>query len=232
MKKGFTLIELLIVVAIIAILAAIAVPNFLEAQTRSKVARIQADLRSVKTGLEAYRIDGNAYPRALPIYPFQYLYTFCNYLRGYDQVNHREIGAWELTTPIAYITSLPIDVFTQNNQFSAGDLSRLGFGYVNFESMAREPFRSSFAYPPEVGESPDLRLDWEASSKKKSSYLLLSAGPDYNSNFPYIVNLGQWTMLHAMTDEPRPSGIPEIARPITYDPTNGTVSTGDIYVTQ
>lgn len=60
--KGFTLIELLIVVAIIAILAAIAVPNFLEAQTRSKVSRVKADMRTIATGLEIYRLDNNDYP--------------------------------------------------------------------------------------------------------------------------------------------------------------------------
>ena len=59
--KGFTLIELLIVVAIIAILAAIAVPNFLEAQTRSKVSRVMSDMRSLATAIEAYRTDYNAY---------------------------------------------------------------------------------------------------------------------------------------------------------------------------
>ena len=60
---GFTLIELLVVVAIVAILAAIAVPNFLEAQVRSKVSRVKADMRTVATALESYAIDNNGkYP--------------------------------------------------------------------------------------------------------------------------------------------------------------------------
>ncbi|MFH1737712.1 MAG: prepilin-type N-terminal cleavage/methylation domain-containing protein, partial [bacterium] len=54
---GFTLIELLIVVAIIGILAAIAVPNFLNAQTRAKIARIHADIKSLSTVMEAYYLD-------------------------------------------------------------------------------------------------------------------------------------------------------------------------------
>ena len=63
MKKsaGFTLIELLIVVAIIGILAAIAVPNFMNAQIRAKVARTKGDLKAVATALETYRVDKNAY---------------------------------------------------------------------------------------------------------------------------------------------------------------------------
>ena len=61
--RAFTLIELLIVVAIIAILAAIAVPNFLEAQTRSKVSRSKADIRTQAIAMEAYFVDHNSYTR-------------------------------------------------------------------------------------------------------------------------------------------------------------------------
>jgi prepilin-type N-terminal cleavage/methylation domain-containing protein len=61
-RQGFTLIKLLIVVAIIAILAAIAVPDFLEAQTRAKVSRCKSDMRTLATAIEAYTVDFNIGP--------------------------------------------------------------------------------------------------------------------------------------------------------------------------
>ena len=63
-QKGFTLIELLIVVAIIGIIAAIAIPNLLNAIDRGKQKRTMADMRSIGTGVEAYAVDNNVYPTA------------------------------------------------------------------------------------------------------------------------------------------------------------------------
>lgn len=62
MRKGFTLIELLIVVAIIGILAAIAVPNFLNAQMRAKIAKAESEMRSINEAYTAYRLDNNSWP--------------------------------------------------------------------------------------------------------------------------------------------------------------------------
>jgi general secretion pathway protein G len=63
-EKGFTLIELLIVVAIIGIIAAIAVPNLLTAIQRSKRSRTVADMRAIGTAVGTYLVDHNAYPRS------------------------------------------------------------------------------------------------------------------------------------------------------------------------
>ena len=94
-KYAFTLIELLIVVAIIAILAAIAVPNFLEAQIRSKTSRSQADMRSITTALEAYHVDNNHYPSH-------------DFAPAFSRLN-------VLTTPVAFITDVPADVFSDRH---------------------------------------------------------------------------------------------------------------------
>jgi len=103
MRLAFTLIELLIVVAIIAILAAIAVPNFLEAQVRSKVGRVQEDMRNLATALESYRVDNTKYPsgRDLGQMTNSYLYPGGGMPTGF----------WVLTTPVAYITSIPFEPF-------------------------------------------------------------------------------------------------------------------------
>ena len=61
-EKGFTLIELLIVVAIIGIIAAIAIPNLLNAIDRGKQKRTMADIRSIGTAVESYAVDNNRYP--------------------------------------------------------------------------------------------------------------------------------------------------------------------------
>jgi type II secretion system protein G len=63
-SRGFTLIELLIVVAIIGIIAAIAIPNLLNAIDRGKQKRSMADIRSIGTAVESYAIDNNYYPAA------------------------------------------------------------------------------------------------------------------------------------------------------------------------
>lgn len=115
---AFTLIELLIVVAIIAILAAIAVPNFLEAQTRAKVSRVKADMRTMATALEAYYVDGNAYPQCHP-------FGIAGSLNGWDPANPpftvNNTGILErLSTPIAYVTSaLTRDTFSVKFRVSA-----------------------------------------------------------------------------------------------------------------
>ncbi len=97
-RNAFTLIELLIVVAIIGILAAIAVPNFLNAQIRAKVARTMSDMRSITNTLEMYHVDNSKYPEG--------------------RANWTDFGLDRLTTPVAYMSTIPIDPFAPQEGMS------------------------------------------------------------------------------------------------------------------
>jgi len=205
--SAFTLIELLIVVAIIAILAAIAVPNFLEAQVRSKVSRVKADMRSIKTAVEAYRVDNNAYP-------FLRLYL------GFTQTNRGGIHAViDLTTPISYITSVDLaDPFAPPHQprdnqgwISPGGLYTdwmsvpYSIGYMNINLAREEGNLEPLMHP---------------------QYLLMSLGPDYVRG-PHPDGMTIWGYGSYSWAEGGPLATQYYAA-WTYDPSNGTKSPGDI----
>ncbi|MBI1390815.1 MAG: prepilin-type N-terminal cleavage/methylation domain-containing protein [bacterium] len=104
-KQAFTLIELLIVVAIIGILAAIAVPNFLNAQIKAKYARCLSDMRGCQTALEMYALDhGGKIPP-----------------NGFDGSENAWGLSRVLTTPMAYIAEIPKDPFFKTKREASED---------------------------------------------------------------------------------------------------------------
>jgi len=67
-NHGFTLVEIMIVVAIIALLASIAVPNFLRARKRSEAVRILSDLRVLDGAIDQYAIENNKTSGSRPVF--------------------------------------------------------------------------------------------------------------------------------------------------------------------
>ncbi|MCC6547634.1 prepilin-type N-terminal cleavage/methylation domain-containing protein [Candidatus Sumerlaeota bacterium] len=214
--KAFTLIELLIVVAIIAILAAIAVPNFLEAQTRAKVSRAKADLRSLAIGAESYYVDNNAYP-----------YTNSQgtsiWMPGGGPFNNTTIRAGGITSPIAYMTTIPEDVFKhaidEPGGFKAAPIymEKAGFGITNGVVLRNKPSRvPNDANGTLNGVSNTLDAK-TTESETPRVWIMYSLGPDmtpFVTDRPVangtVINGSRWTILNR------------------YDPTNGTISTGNI----
>lgn len=205
-KTGFTLIELLIVVAIIAILAAIAVPNFLEAQTRAKTSRAKADMRSIATAHQAYRVDYNTDP------PPDNVITSDSFSRDWWGFTSHQ-----LTTPVAFLTSIPLDAFPD---FSEGSLryawpgpdTSIPYAVIIRADAVGSGGPQDWMYLGNSGVSdwPGL-TEQQRSDFQRAPAIYVSAGPD---------DLMTWQ--YAQVD-------PVTYPTALYDPTNGTISNGDLF---
>lgn len=166
-SKGFTLIELLIVVAIIGILAAIAVPNFLNAQQRAKIARVVSDMKAVAMAEEQYHMDRG-----------QYTYDGdC----GVGQAEHRSY--LPLTTPVAYISSFPEDAFAGvNNKFENRQTIKTGMKPV-YEYTSTVSFHATLGTPACKSEATTYAM----LKRYGIEYIMTSVGPDGLQDYPWGV---------------------------------------------
>jgi prepilin-type N-terminal cleavage/methylation domain-containing protein len=230
-RRAFTLIELLIVVAIIAILAAIAVPNFLEAQTRAKVAAVKSDLRTLTTGIESYRIDHGLYPEGTdnPLnYPESIAEILGDLAPGYYAFRTRSPngaiaglnGFFTLTTPIAYINGPP-----PLDPFAKGKGNQLPYCYRPAKDFANGWVLTS------VGPDQDLFAPGGVGNTNAANPY--STAADGNSP-ARIGDINERAVIHGMegtgsiTNDER-ARMKELLDDLSYDPTNGTRSDGDIY---
>lgn len=186
-RKAFTLIELLIVVAIIGILAAIAVPNFLNAQIRAKIARVESDHKSISTALESYMLDNNSYPGDHDL----------------DEYMNGQRGLFRLTTPVSYMASLPTDPFVEkklagmfaglgtSNAYAANGRPdyEMGSGADNTGQYKKQAY-SLMSYGPDLDDDNSSHdpfpfmtdMDrFDPTNGTKSDGNLFRFGGDYNS---------------------------------------------------
>jgi prepilin-type N-terminal cleavage/methylation domain-containing protein len=187
-QRAFTLVELLIVIGIISILALIAVPNFAQAQIRAKVSRALADMRTLTTAIEAYTVDNNNAP-----YDGEPGFTYS----GWNTIQT------QMTTPIAYITSVPADPFQDR---TTAEPTKIGHThYIDAPARGRHAFDYGTAYWNDVPNDPTVTVNWRRNFGN-SRWKMSSCGPDLR-----FANGGSYF------------GTREL-----YDPTNGVVSEGDI----
>ena len=204
-KRGFTLVELLIVIAIILILIAIALPNFLDAQLRAKVTKVEAELVTVAHAVEVYRTDWPRYPPDASLEPTRF--------NPYGPIGPLlRYSIMQLTTPTRYLFEIPLDIFGP----STGEPLRDGFGFSLF--WAKTDVAEGFPYMYYSARSSRNCLGssiyGDMMEEKGFKYALTSLGPDrdYDMEYadPMLFVRGKYEVW-------------------AYVPTNGTKSSGDLY---
>ncbi len=151
-KRAMTLIELLVVAAILGILVAVALPNFLNASLRAKVSRARSDIRSLAFAEETYALDNDGgYPP--------------------DGYSSRPNHLYWLTSPVPYMASIPLDPFLPRDweytrlylSDSASFQRRKYQAYVLFSAGPDQGFvivyRSGWSISPCFGKQPYITYD-------------------------------------------------------------------------
>jgi prepilin-type N-terminal cleavage/methylation domain-containing protein len=240
---GFTLIELLIVVAIIAILAAIAVPNFMEAQVRAKVSRTQNDLRSQAVALEAYYVDWNKYTRdSDSVLDASVAKQPAVALVGYGDLAN---GIVQLTTPIAYISGMLSDPFAPKGGADLQKVAGSGVGAMGYRIAS-----GSWSYGTDAtcaaAKTAATFSDEQNSMAAmedlgaRGCFMVMGVGPDQvrcrigYKCFPFmgVVADAEVPATAATMDDLANANVKKDGAPsmyTSYDSSNGSLSKGDIY---
>ena len=175
-ENAFTLIELLIVVAIIGILAAIAVPNFLNARIKAKVSRVVSEERSISDSYLMYKLDQSNYPP---------------HIDG-DLAQHRFV-----TTPIAYLSTSVLDVFADPLRQDEWPWQCCTVGQYHCEPahfaynrLSRDPIRSSRSAAYFIlSYGPDQVFDGETYNATNgiisTGNIISAVEGEFHDGFPY-----------------------------------------------
>ena len=217
---GFTVIELLIVIVIISIIAAIAVPNLMSANIRARVSGVKADMGSIAIALEDYKVDYGEYPKD-PRFSRSSSYALdiiaesnqnFDGQNGTDSDGNDAIGLGYLVYPEAgaeprYLKRIAGDPFNNNGE----------------EDWDGSSGAHNHHYSYYTGEWSDSGpVDCTSSDDPPKYWALVSYGPDKDPD------IDSYTEAWNAVDPNAPDH--DTYKNLVYNPDNGITSSGDIVI--